>query len=144
MAFHFHTHKHDWHLELAGWYTLMEQSVSFIFSTVSQSNTPYFSICALTASYVMNVIACPGIIRISLGVIPFHNAGVPSSLAMTMQDCKRLLYCIVYDDDRVSREFEVLIQSVQRHSRNWSWNAELWVGEWFLHYVHLFRLIKHC
>ena len=58
-----------------------------------QSNKPNFSIWVLTASYVMNVIACPGMIRISRGVIPFHNAGSPSSLAMTVQDCNRLLYC---------------------------------------------------
>ena len=51
------------------------------------------SICVVTASYVMNVIACPGMMRIKRGVIPFHNAAVPSSLAMTTQDWKRLLYC---------------------------------------------------
>ena len=63
--------------------------------TQSYQNRPYFSIRDETASYVMNVIACPGIMRISRGVIPFHKAGVPSSLAMTMQDCNRLLYCFV-------------------------------------------------
>ena len=62
--------------------------------TQSYQNRPYFSIRDETASYVMNVIACPGIMRISRGVIPFHKAGVPSSLAMTMQDCNRLLYCV--------------------------------------------------
>ena len=59
-----------------------------------QPNTLYFSIRALTASYVMNVIACPGTMRMSHGVIPFHSAGVPSSLAMTTQDCSRLRYCV--------------------------------------------------
>ena len=54
---------------------------------------PYFSICALTASYVMKVIACPGMMRINRGVIPFHKAVIPSSLAMTTHDCKRPLYC---------------------------------------------------
>lgn len=73
----------------------------------SQSNIPYFSIWALTASYVMNVMACPGMMRINLGVIPFHNAGVPSSLAMTTQDCTRLLYfymvwmCVCVSRERI-------------------------------------------
>ena len=33
-----------------------------------------------TASYVMNVMACPGTIRNKRGVIPFHKAKTPSSL----------------------------------------------------------------
>lgn len=39
-----------------------------------------------THSYVMNVIACPGMMRISRGVRPFHRALTPSSLAMSAID----------------------------------------------------------
>lgn len=39
-----------------------------------------------THSYVMKVIAWPGIMRMSLGVSPFHRALTPSSLAMRVMD----------------------------------------------------------
>lgn len=39
-----------------------------------------------THSYVMNVIACPGMMRMSRGVRPFHRALIPSSFAMSLID----------------------------------------------------------
>lgn len=39
-----------------------------------------------THSYVMNVIAWPGMMRMSRGVRPFQRALIPSSLAMSAMD----------------------------------------------------------
>ena len=43
-------------------------------------------------SYIINVIACPGIIRINRGVIPFQRAAYPSSLAIREQACANPVY----------------------------------------------------
>lgn len=40
----------------------------------------------------MNVMAWPGMMRRRRGVMPFHNAGAPSSLAIKIQDWSKPLY----------------------------------------------------
>lgn len=45
-----------------------------------------------TASYVMKVIACPGMMRIKRGVIPFQSANTPSSFAIKEHACKSPVY----------------------------------------------------
>ena len=52
----------------------------------------YLCSCLLTASYVMNVIACPGIILIRRGVRPFQRAPIPSSFAIRITEDPRPLY----------------------------------------------------
>ena len=44
----------------------------------------------------MNVMACPGMIRIKRGVMPFQRARTPSSRAITPQACTRPVYFGVF------------------------------------------------
>jgi len=62
----------------------------------------------------MNVIACPGMIRSRRGVIPFHNALIPSSFAITTHDCDKLLYCFLRHS--MLNEAEILRQVGYRNN----------------------------